>query len=572
MANQELTLCRRVLARDPAFQNFVAMSGILGAIKTATAKASALNSNPEEDQRGNFGASQAFNDPGNISKDEVIERSPEGRFVRFNRKLGSGPYKVVFLGSHEVTGMEVAWNIISLHNLDKLHAEFTRCHMLKFYKVVMDLFEGNLGGVRITGRRPGKWEERLSAGRNVDLQYKGWHQCGGGQDLQVIRRIKKTCSTVTTAEVSAVSHKITAATVADLSPALCGSGKGCRRATVDRNDQERISEEIDIFKTLQPPNIIAFQCAWTNKEKQQVCFITERITGGSLRQYIERSKDPLEQKVIKNWCRQILAGLEYLHACADPVIHRDLKCDNIFTNGNHGVVIGDLGLSTTLKNSCARSIVGTRTIDFIAPEIYDEKYGTAVDIYAFGMVLLEMIGREQPWSECATHGCTWKIRSTRTYPMREVCEKVRAGKWPRNLLSVKDVLLRDIVIQCSQMKPEDRPSATQLLCQLEQTAEDPRMEAPGVASASSAVPSAPADSLAKCFEECELQTWAEAAKLTFQTGKAIPGIPSVPSLPSVTAIPWLNWQTGQIYVGIYLRLVGRSSMGVGVVKGGGCYP
>eukprot|EP00434_Breviolum_minutum_P040815 symbB.v1.2.036288.t1/scaffold5089.1/size31073/2 len=457
MANQELTLCRRVLARDPAFQNFVAMSGILGAIKTATAKASALNSNPEEDQRGNFGASQAFNDPGNISKDEVIERSPEGRFVRFNRKLGSGPYKVVFLGSHEVTGMEVAWNIISLHNLDK-------------------------------------------------------------------------------------------------------------------NDQERISEEIDIFKTLQPPNIIAFQCAWTNKEKQQVCFITERITGGSLRQYIERSKDPLEQKVIKNWCRQILAGLEYLHACADPVIHRDLKCDNIFTNGNHGVVIGDLGLSTTLKNSCARSIVGTRTIDFIAPEIYDEKYGTAVDIYAFGMVLLEMIGREQPWSECATHGCTWKIRSTRTYPMREVCEKVRAGKWPRNLLSVKDVLLRDIVIQCSQMKPEDRPSATQLLCQLEQTAEDPRMEAPGVASASSAVPSAPADSLAKCFEECELQTWAEAAKLTFQTGKAIPGIPSVPSLPSVTAIPWLNWQTGQIYVGIYLRLVGRSSMGVGVVKGGGCYP
>lgn len=91
-----------------------------------------------------------------------------------------------------------------------------------------------------------------------------------------------------------------------------------------------------------------------------------------------------------------------------------------------------------------RSIVGT--IDFIAPEIYDaaqiavelllkqessiqtrrsletalpvagtpneghicvisqEKYGTAVDIYAFGMVLLEMIGREQPWSECETHG------------------------------------------------------------------------------------------------------------------------------------------------------------------------
>lgn len=43
----------------------------------------------------------------------------------------------------------------------------------------------------------------------------------------------------------------------------------------------------------------------------------------------------------------------------------------------------------------------------IAPELVrtQEKYGTAVDIYAFGMVLLEMIGREQPWSECETHGC-----------------------------------------------------------------------------------------------------------------------------------------------------------------------
>ena len=45
--------------------------------------------------------------------------------------------------------------------------------------------------------------------------------------------------------------------------------------------------------------------------------------------------------------------------------------------------------------------------------------GTAVDIYAFGMVLLEMIGREQPWSECETAG--------------QVYKKVMAGERPRNL-------------------------------------------------------------------------------------------------------------------------------------------
>ena len=54
-----------------------------------------------------------------VDQRQVMERSPLGRFVRFNRKLGSGSYKVVFLGFDNDTGMEVAWNIISFQNLDK---------------------------------------------------------------------------------------------------------------------------------------------------------------------------------------------------------------------------------------------------------------------------------------------------------------------------------------------------------------------------------------------------------------------------------------------------------------------
>ena len=44
------------------------------------------------------------------------------------------------------------------------------------------------------------------------------------------------------------------------------------------------------------------------EQQNEVCFITERITGGSLLQYIKRINAPLKQKVIKNWCRQILEG------------------------------------------------------------------------------------------------------------------------------------------------------------------------------------------------------------------------------------------------------------------------
>lgn len=66
-------------------------------------------------------------------------------------------------------------------------------------------------------------------------------------------------------------------------------------------------------------------------------------------------------QAIKNWARQILQGLVYLHCHDPPVIHRDLKCDNIFVNGHLGQVkIGDLGLAAILRGSQpAHSVIGT---------------------------------------------------------------------------------------------------------------------------------------------------------------------------------------------------------------------
>ena len=62
-----------------------------------------------------------------------------------------------------------------------------------------------------------------------------------------------------------------------------------------------------------------------------------------------------------------------------PIIHRDLKCDNIFINSNSGEIrIGDLGLSTPMNNSYTSSVLGTP--EFMAPELYEEHYDCKVDI------------------------------------------------------------------------------------------------------------------------------------------------------------------------------------------------
>lgn len=74
--------------------------------------------------------------------------------------------------------------------------------------------------------------------------------------------------------------------------------------------------------------------------------------------YLKRFK-VMKPKVLRRWCRQILKGLHFLHTRTPPIIHRDLKCDNIFITGPTGSVkIGDLGLATLKRASFAKSVIG----------------------------------------------------------------------------------------------------------------------------------------------------------------------------------------------------------------------
>ncbi|KAM3579647.1 hypothetical protein VKS41_008099 [Umbelopsis sp. WA50703] len=217
-------------------------------------------------------------------------------------------------------------------------------------------------------------------------------------------------------------------------------------ATTDNQD---LSHEIEILKSVRHPNIIAFHDAWsTNNE---FVFITELMTSGTLRDYIRKLSLP-NNKIVKRWSRQILKGLVYLHSHQPPIIHRDIKCDNIFINGAHGEVkIGDLGTAqenSPLMSSAKRyTVIGTP--EFMAPEMYEEKgYSEKVDIYAFGMCLLEMVTGEYPYGECKNAA--------------QIYKKVIQNIKPECLSKVQDEEVLALVNSC--LSPEhERMSAQEIL-------------------------------------------------------------------------------------------------------------
>lgn len=141
-------------------------------------------------------------------------------------------------------------------------------------------------------------------------------------------------------------------------------------------------------------------------------------------------------------------ALEYLQSMTpNPIIHRDLKCENIFINSNKGEIrIGDLGLATCMSTSFANSVIGTP--HFMAPEMYEEEYDTAVDIYAFGMCLLEMVTLQIPYKECENSA--------------QVFKKVMSGKKPQSIEIIQNEEVKNFILECLKDKDE-RPTATELL-------------------------------------------------------------------------------------------------------------
>nr|XP_021326362.1 serine/threonine-protein kinase WNK1 isoform X2 [Danio rerio] len=218
---------------------------------------------------------------------------------------------------------------------------------------------------------------------------------------------------------------------------------------LSKSERQRFKEEAGMLKGLQHPNIVRFYDSWESSLKGRKCIVlvTELMTSGTLKTYLKRFKE-MKIKVLRSWCRQILKGLHFLHTRSPPIIHRDLKCDNIFITGPTGSVkIGDLGLATLKRASFAKSVIGTP--EFMAPEMYEEKYDESVDVYAFGMCMLEMATSEYPYSECQNAA--------------QIYRRVTSGVKPGSFDKVAIPEVKEIIEGCIRQNKDERYCIKDLL-------------------------------------------------------------------------------------------------------------
>lgn len=126
----------------------------------------------------------------------------------------------------------------------------------------------------------------------------------------------------------------------------------------------------------------------------RVYFVMEYVSGGDLMLHIQRGQ--FGTKRAQFYAAEVCLALKYFHE--NGVIYRDLKLDNILLTLDGHIKIADYGLckEDMWYGSTTSTFCGTP--EFMAPEILlDKKYGRAVDWWAFGVLIYQMLLQQSPF-------------------------------------------------------------------------------------------------------------------------------------------------------------------------------
>ncbi|KAF3527460.1 hypothetical protein DY000_02043754 [Brassica cretica] len=159
-------------------------------------------------------------------------------------------------------------------------------------------------------------------------------------------------------------------------------------------------QEVLLMKRLRHPNVLLFMGAVTSPPR--LCIVSEFLPRGSLFRLLQRSASKLDWRRRIHMALDIARGMNYLHHCSPPIVHRDLKSSNLLVDKNWTVKVADFGLSRIKHETYLTTKSGKGTPQWMAPEVLrnesaDEKYILVSDIYSFGVVLWELATEKIPW-------------------------------------------------------------------------------------------------------------------------------------------------------------------------------
>lgn len=252
-----------------------------------------------------------------------------------------------------------------------------------------------------------------------------------------------------------------------------GKWRGCEVAIKQFHDeykenQKELSKFVKEMQTLaqvRHPNLILLMGICL--DLPHLCLIAEFVPNMSLFSalhstgHVENKTHKLSLQERFRIAVQVCKGLAYLHACDPPIVHRDLKPENCLLDFDLNVKIADFGLArplTCFSNEEALTTTCIGTTRFMAPELFERERSTSigleVDIWALGCVLIELFSGKRPWDYISSSEAScifYEIFKRKPVPI------------PENMPSE----VRELTERCCQYQPQRRPSATEVLQQLE---------------------------------------------------------------------------------------------------------